>query len=190
MAVMCLLAAGCGEVSRGHREGEIPRELLLAARPIGHGPRFHPPARGPVIGACARRLGRRFPVHLELFAANRVVLVARGIGARRPFRLTGGRIVGAHCYGSVVTLEPTGVVLVRLGERLTVGDVFRGWGEQLSRRRLAGFSGRSGVRAYVGGVPWHAAPSAIPLHEHAEIVLEVGPYVPPHRAYNFPPLPG
>jgi hypothetical protein len=25
-----------------------------------------------------------------------------------------------------------------------------------------------------------------PLSEHAEIVIEVGPYVPPHPSYSFP----
>jgi len=27
----------------------------------------------------------------------------------------------------------------------------------------------------------------VPLTAHAEVVLEVGPYVPPHRSYTFPP---
>jgi len=27
----------------------------------------------------------------------------------------------------------------------------------------------------------------VPLARHSEIVLEVGPYVPPHRSYTFPP---
>jgi len=27
----------------------------------------------------------------------------------------------------------------------------------------------------------------VPLTRHAEIVLEIGPYVPPHLSYAFPP---
>jgi hypothetical protein len=27
----------------------------------------------------------------------------------------------------------------------------------------------------------------VPLTPHAEIVLEVGPHVPPHASYTFPP---
>ena len=34
---------------------------------------------------------------------------------------------------------------------------------------------------------WRGSPSAVTLEPHSEIVLEVGPYVPPHRSYTFPP---
>jgi hypothetical protein len=43
------------------------------------------------------------------------------------------------------------------------------------------------VRAYVGGRRWLAAPQDIPLRRHAQIVLVVGPAVPVHPAYAFPP---
>ena len=86
---------------------------------------------------------------MELFAANRVVLVAAGIGARPPLRWSEGRIAAARCFGALATLEPTGVVLVRPGARLTVADLFRSWGQPLSARRMASFRGR--VRVYVGG---------------------------------------
>jgi hypothetical protein len=49
-----------------------------------------------------------------------------------------------------------------------VGAVFRSWGQPLSATRLASFR-------------------AVPLTRHAEIVLEVGPHVPPHSSYAFPP---
>ena len=54
------------------------RRCSREARPIGHGARFHPPASGPVIGRCRPALGSRVGAHVELFAANRVVLVAAG----------------------------------------------------------------------------------------------------------------
>jgi hypothetical protein len=156
------------------------------ARPIGHGAAFHPPARGPVLGGCRPTPGRRTGTHLELFARDRVVLVASGIGVRGPLRHSGGRIVRARCYGSVMTLDPTGVIRVRAGTRATVGDVFAAWGRILAARRMLSFRGR--VRAYVDGRRWtRGAPAAIPLTRRAEIVLEVGPYVEPHRRYHFPP---
>ena len=65
------------------------------------------------------------------------------------------------------------------------GIRFRAWGRTLSARRMLSFHGP--VSAYVGGRPWHGAPGAIPLRRHAEIVLEVGPHVPPHRRFSFPP---
>ncbi len=88
-----------------------PPALVREARPIGREPRFHPPARGPVVGACRPYLGLRHGVHVEIFAANRVVLVAAGLGTKPPLQRSEGRIVAARCYGSLVTLEPTGVVL-------------------------------------------------------------------------------
>jgi hypothetical protein len=128
-------------------------------------------------------------VHVELFAANRVMLIAAGIGTHPPRRFDSGRISGARCYGDLVTVEPTGVILVAPGRRLTVSDLFRSWGQPLSSSRLAGFSAprRTRVEAFVNGRPWRRGPGTIPLSHHAEIVLEVGPHVPPHAFYTFPP---
>jgi hypothetical protein len=67
---------------------------------------------------------------------------------------------------------------------LTVGDLFRVWGQPLGPRRLAGF--RGAVSAWVGGRPWRGDPRTIPLRRHAEIVLEVGGYIPPHTFFLFP----
>jgi hypothetical protein len=165
-----------------------PPALLRQARPIGRAPRFHPPVTGPVVGPCRRQLGPRDAVHIELFAANRVVLLAPGIGLRPPIRREEGRIVRAACYGDVVTLEPTGVVLTRPHRRLSLSAVFRAWGQPLSRRRLASFSASAhAVRVFVDGRHFSGPPGEVPLTHHSEIVLEAGPYVPPHRRYTFPP---
>ncbi len=144
---------------------------------------------GPIVGRCRPGLGFRDGVHIEVFAANLVVLVAAGIGTRPPLRLSAGRITQAACYGDLVTLEPTGVVLVRRGIRLRLSDVFRSWGQPLSSRRLVSFRAKAGERvlAFVDGRRWGRAPGRIPLRRHAEIVLEVGPPVPPHSRYTFPP---
>jgi hypothetical protein len=191
VAATTLATAGCG-VS-GHRahsltgsRAGLPRTLVQEARPIGRGPAFHPTVRGGPIDRCRPRLGPRVGVHLELFAANRVVLVAAGIGVRPPVRRVDGRIVSARCFGALVTRDPTGIVLMRTGTRLTVGDLMRSWGQRLARKQLLSFRGM--VTAYVDGRRWTAtSPAQIPLTSHAEIVLEVGPYVPPHRSFTFPP---
>lgn len=188
-----MLAAACGSTATKSGPSVAtpapPAALVAEARPIGRGPRFQPPARGPVLGACTRRLGARDGVHLEVFGANRVVIVPTGIGTRQPLQFSAGRIAGAGCYGEVVTLDPTGVLLVRPGARLVLADLFRSWGEPLSRRRLASFtaSPRDPVAVFVDGRPWRGLPAAVPLRRHSEIVLEVGPHVPPHTAYTFPP---
>jgi hypothetical protein len=187
---------GCGAtrhlVTTGARPtsgSEIPRALLLRARPIGAGPRFHPAPTGGVLGRCVRGLGPRSAVHVEVFAANRVVIVPAGIGVQLPFTLSAGRIVRAHCYGELVTLEPTGVVLVRTGARTALSDLFRAWGQPLSLRLLTSFAAPAGrrVTVFVDGQRWRGAPGSVPLTSHAEIVLEIGPHVPPHTSFTFPP---
>jgi hypothetical protein len=186
--------AGCGAghsaPSHGRRSSATAvAALVREARPIGRGRRFRPADRGPVLGPCRPRLGPRYGVHVELFAADRVVMVAAGIGTRPPRRRFEGRIANAGCYGNLVTLEPTGVVLLRPGARLSLGALFRSWGQPLTRRRLGPFAARAGqsVVVFVGGRRWTAAPGEVPLVRHSEIVLEVGPRVPPHVRYAFPP---
>jgi hypothetical protein len=126
----------------------------------------------------------RYGSHLELFAANRVVIVPAGIGTLPPRNRLSGRITSARCYGSLVTLEPTGLVLVASGARPTLADLFRAWGQPLSGQRLGPFNGR--VRVFVDGRPTPGSPRSVSLARRAVIVLEVGPYVPPHTSYRFP----
>jgi hypothetical protein len=184
-------AAAPGHRAAARHGDGVPASLAASARPIGVGPRFRPPARDGQSARpphCLPTVGRRYGVHLELFAADRVVLVAPGIGVRAPRRSVGGRITRAKCYGALATIDPTGVVLVRPGARLTVGDVFAAWGRPLRARRLLSFRACGRVRAYVDGRRWtQTSPAAIPLTRHAEIVLELGPYVPPHRSFTFAP---
>jgi hypothetical protein len=188
-AVLGVLAAGCGSARRVTSTQPIPPQLLREARPIGRGPRFQPGIHGPVLGPCRRAPGARVGVHLELFAANRVVIIPAGIGTLAPRTYSAGRISSARCYGDLVTLDPTGLVLVRPGRRLTVGSLFRSWGQPLSPTRLASFPAPAGtqVAVFVDGRRQEGSPGGVPLARHAEIVLEVGPHVPPHPSYTFPP---
>ena len=183
------LLAGCGTTAPPPPPSGLPPGLVAQVRPIGRGGRFHPPATGPVLGACRSALGPHFGVHIELFAASKVVLVPAGIGTRPPRTYSLGRISKARCYGSLVTLEPTGVVLVREGARMLLSDVFRSWGQRLGPRALLSFAAPAGTGlvVYVGGRRWIGEPGAVPLARHAEIVVEVGPHVPPHTSYTFPP---
>lgn len=181
------LLAGCGATPHLDPLSGVPRALLREARPIGHGPRFDPPVTGHVLGRCASGLGRRFGVHVEVFAANRVALLPAGIGTRPPRRYAGGRISGAACYGELVTIDPTGLVLVRPGRPFTIAALFRSWGQPLTSHRLASFTSLRPVAGFVNGHRWTGPAGGIPLGRHWEIVLEVGPHVPPHAAYAFPP---
>lgn len=142
---------------------------MLVPTPIGVGPAYHPqPA---MHGACAEAQARPRRAHLELFANRRVVIVPARIGVRSP-----------TCRARVWTLDPTGVV--RFGRRATLGEIFAVWGKRLTPTRLLTFSGR--VRLYVDGVRRRGDPRRLVLRDTAEIVLEVGAYVPPHRSYVFP----
>jgi hypothetical protein len=158
--------------------------LLIAAAllpvPIGVGPRYHP-APG-THGTCRRASlaeGRR--VHLEIFALRRVVIVPAAIGVRKP-RLRFGRVVGAYCRATIWSTDASGVV--RFTGKAHLGDVFRVWGRPLGDGRLLGFRGR--VRVYRNGRRVAADPRLVPLVDRAELVLEVGGYVPPHPGFRFP----
>jgi hypothetical protein len=183
---------------RGHRLAPLACVLAVALpgaaaavgpipSPIGVGPRYHPaPAALPLAGLrCADEERPRFGVHLELFAERQVVIVPAGIGVAPPLRRQGAYVLGGRCSYPVRTREPTGVIEVERGASLTLGQLFAVWGQPLSRTRLAGFASRGPILAFVGGRRQLGDPRAIPLRPHAEIVLELGGYVPPHSSFLF-----
>ena len=115
-------------------------------------------------------------------------MIPAGIGVAPPRVRKGAYVRGGRCSYPVRTLEPTGLIEVVEGTRVTLGEFFDVWGQSLSTRRLLGFRARPGeqVDAFVNGVRWHGDPRAIPLNRHAAIVLEIGGYFPPTRRYVFP----
>lgn len=184
LAVILIVLSGCGAGGS--------TQLPTSAPSVGPEARHRPPSLGgraaralPIRGLnCTRAAGRPFGVHLELFAARRVVLIPPGIGIAPPRVRRGAYVPRGRCSYPLRTHEPTGVVEVAV-PRLTLGQLFAVWGQPLRPTGMTGFSGR--VRAYVNGRAWHDAPGRIPLQRHAQIVLEVGGQVPPHRTYRFPP---
>jgi hypothetical protein len=195
-AAAATLLAGCGSTATSaavsvklrRADAGIPKSLLAGERPIGRGPRFTPQATGPVPGPCEPRLGPRAAAHIEVFGENKVVLLATGIGTQGPRRTVAGRIIRARCFGKLVTLDPTGTVYFRPNSGATVGDLFTAWGQPLSATRIASFTGSS-VSVYVNGRRRRGAAQSVPLRAGDEIVLEVGPHVPPHKHFTFPPPP-
>jgi hypothetical protein len=199
VAALAALASGCGGGDRTTAPiGSTalpPHDPTAIPLSVGPGARYRPrslsrtaAAGRPIEGLrCARRGRVRFGVHVELFANRRVVIVPAGIGIAPPRREAGAYVKGGRCSYPLRTREPTGVVEIEGGRRLTLGDLFAVWGQPLSRRRVASFGADGGaVEAYVGGRPWRGDPRAIPLRRHAQIVLEVGGHVPPHARYRFP----
>jgi hypothetical protein len=147
--------------------------------PVGRGPRYRPPAvasaAAPVGTLTCGPAGKTFLVHVELFAHRRVVIVPGGIGVGR-----------SGCVYPARTRTPTGVVEVARGAKLRLGDLFRIWGRRLGPRSLLSFRSASPVRAYLGGKRFHGSPAGVPLTPGAQIVVELGAYVPPHPSYLFP----
>jgi hypothetical protein len=147
--------------------------------PIGPGPRYRPPARqldGRPLGALRCVSGRAvFRVHVEVFVNLRVVIVPSGIGR------------ASHCDYPIRTRSPIGVLDVARGTVLTIGDLFRLWGQTLTRHRIASFHSRLPVRAYVAGRLVRGDAARVRLTPRAQIVVELGAYVPPHRSFLFPP---
>jgi hypothetical protein len=182
--------AGCG-ASKPAATNHLPGDYVPL--PAGRGAPYHPPAvspavaqRHPIAGLRCRRGSRpAYAIHLELYAHHLVLPVPAGIGIAPPQRRQGAYVRAGGCVYAVRTYEPTGVVVVDTGRALTLGALFSVWGQPLSRDRLAGFRGR--MRSFLGGRPWNGSPAQIPLGRHAEIVLEIGTAVPPHRSYLFPP---
>jgi hypothetical protein len=164
--------------------------------PIGVGALYHPTPTSPQVARarpvgrlrCSNARTRRLGVHLELFLGRRVVIVPAGIGVAPPLERDGAFVRSGRCSYPVRTLQPTGVLEVEAGSRLTLGDLFSVWARPLSRSRLAGYRVKRGdrVRAFVAGCEWLGPLRRIPLRRHAQIVLEAGGYVPPHAAFLFP----
>jgi hypothetical protein len=157
--------------------------------PIGVGPQFTlaagDPARVPGLDCATGRQPTR-SVHVELFAGGRALLLPAGIGVAPPRRMAAGTVVDGRCQYPLATLDPTGTVRISVTRTLYLGDLFRVWGQPLDAHHLCGFRSRTPVRAYVNGRRWQGAVGAIPLRRHAEIVVEIGPYVRPHARYVFP----
>lgn len=161
--------------------------------PVGRGPEFRLPAvsedvarRRPLDGlSCTRVQSRAYAIHLELYGRRLVAPIPAGIGIAPPQVHEGAYVRGGACWYPLRTYEPTGVVVVDSGHRVTLGTLFDVWGQPLSGERVGRF--RGAVSAFVGGHRWPGDPRAIPLSRHAEIVLETGGHVIPHPAYRFPP---
>jgi hypothetical protein len=170
-----------------------PAPPSMRPTPIGVGARYRPAAasrevrRGEPIGElrCASG-GDRFGIHLELFAFGRVVVVPSGIGVAAPLRVRGAEVSALGCSYPARTLAPTGVVEILRGSRLRLRDLFRIWNQPLGHGQLAGFTSSSPLLVFVNGQRWKGDPSDIPLRRHAQIVLELGAFVPPHPRFLFP----
>jgi hypothetical protein len=180
LVALALVAAcaGCGGSTGG--EGPITGPPIVT-RPIGVGPAF----RLPALGARARRalpvgalrcttgpLAGPIVAHLEIFAHRETLIIPPGVGT-----------VAGRCRYPLRTRDPTGLITAsRPG--LTLKDLFAIWGQAFSQGRFASFHGP--ILAFVDGRRVRDNIGDISIRHHAQIVLEVSGYVPPHAHYVFP----
>jgi hypothetical protein len=156
--------------------------------PVGPGPRFTPPpgtAAAAVSGLGCSASGPTFRIHLELFVDRKVMIVPAGIGVPGPSTRSGATVKPRGCTYPVYTVAPDGIVRVARSANLRLADFFRVWGQTLAPHRLASFSSPRPLRAYVDGKLVRGPAGAIRLTSHAQIVLELGAYVPPHPFFLF-----
>jgi hypothetical protein len=177
LVLACAVALwGCGDAA-----APPPRPAVV---PIGVTRDHRPPPLSPAtrralpVGElrCTRSEPPRYGVHVEVFATREVVIVPAGIGVAPPHRGRPPYVRSGRCSYPLRTREPTGVVEVARGVRLTLGDLFAVWGRPLRERHV-----------WVAGRRWRGDPRAIPLTRHAQIVLSDDAHVPVHASYVFPP---
>jgi hypothetical protein len=191
LALTAYVWTGCGGSATPVRAPLDP-----SAPRFGPAPRWRPPALSPASAAgrplgglrCTRASRTRLRAHLEVFVDGLDVLIPPGIGVAAPQRRDGAYVTGGSCYYPLRTTDPTGVIEVASGRRLTLGDLFDVWGQALSQRRMLDFGARPGrrVTVFVDGRRWPGGVRAVPLRRHASIVLELGRRVARHPVYLFP----
>jgi hypothetical protein len=197
--LLVVAIAGCGTTHPARvihtYTGPLPADYLPLT--LGAGRDYRPAAASARVRTaksidglkCATRRGVRYGAHIEMFAHRHVIAIPAGIGIAPPLEQSGAHVLSGRCYYPAITTQPTGVIELRDGARLTLGELFDIWGQPLSTRIVGSFSAASGsaVVAYFDGRRWQGDARAIPLQRHALIVLEVGGHVPPHLVYLFPP---
>jgi hypothetical protein len=205
LGVAVAAIAACG-FSDGGKSAKTPppgatQKPLPKPMFFGSGPRYRPPAYGGDVKAgrpigrfaCAHAARRtRFLAHVEVIADGRVAIMPSGIGIAPPQVRHGAYVFGGPCEYDLRTHEPTGLIEVAAERPVTVGDLFRVWGQLLSSTRLLSFAAEPGRRvvAFVGTRRWpDADPRSIPLQRHTTVTLEVGRLVAPRSTYAFPKSP-
>ena len=205
----CALLCGCAQQGPAPRRpvrqpsaGAQPAafaDYLASSRRVGRGVGFRPSARGSrgdrgasIDGMrCARKRSVGSVAHVEIFVADHVVIVPAGIGLAPPIRQRGPHLLVGRCAYPLWTVDPTGLVLLGPDRSYTLGQLFAVWEQPLGRSVVAGFhaTAHERVRVFVDGRRSQGAPAGVPLAPQSQVTIELGPYVPPHSSYRFPPPP-
>lgn len=175
--------AGCGASAPQWTPPPPPRIDDPSLIPVAVGPTraYTPAARAPAEACAPGPVRGRYRAHVELFAHRHAVVIPAGIGLRHPRENDLGRIEQARCRAPIRTLDPTGVVEFDRAD-LRLSDLFAVWGQPYDDERLLSFRGPTEVFAAGRRVT-----GDVPLRDRAQLVVELGGFIPPHRSFNFPP---
>lgn len=162
--------------------------------PIEAGPLLAPasttqtaPVHGITCGA-SEQLAYHIHVHLQVYVDGAPRALPGGVGipgSAVEASSEGPVAAGGSCLYWLHTHAPDGVVHIESPTRrlYTLGDFFAVWHQPLTSAQVAGAPGQ--VTALVDGRRWSGAPSAIPLHPHEAIQLDVGHPTPPFHPVSW-----
>ena len=123
---------------------------------------------------CDRMEGTAYHIHahLDIFDHGKAVAVPADVG----------RPLFSQCFYWLHTHTSDGIIHVEspVVKTFTLGQFFAIWGEPLSRTRAVDAKVRKGetMTVWVNGTRYAGDPNAIPLAQHTEITLDVGPPAP------------
>jgi hypothetical protein len=141
----------------------------------------------PILGGFAEHLH----VHLDIFDNGSPVTVPAGIGLVDPVGDPDeGTTSAADIFSPLHTHDTSGIVHIETSAPpldMTLGQFFDVWQVRLGNGCLGATC--TGLRAWVNGFEWTGDARSIPLTQHAEIVLALGPTYPSPvpSSYDFPP---
>jgi hypothetical protein len=123
--------------------------------------------------------------HLTLIANGTQRAIPLAIGVVTPV-VVEGFVVAGSCFYWFHTHDATGIIHLEapVTTTLTLGDFFAIWGEPLDRSNVAGFQGA--VTAFVDSARYDGDLGAIPITEHLQVTLVVGPVPTNIPTYTLP----
>jgi len=143
--------------------------LIAALPPVAE--RFIPTGQ-PVHGIrCERMEGTAMHIHqhLAIFDHGKPVPIPEDVG----------RPLFAGCFYWLHTHTPNGIIHVEspVVRSFSLADFFAIWGQPLSRTDVAGAKLRPGdkMTIWIDGRRYTGDPRSIPLTEHEDITIDVGP---------------
>jgi len=143
--------------------------LIAALPPVAE--RFIPTGQ-PVHGIrCERMEGTAMHIHqhLAIFDHGKPVPIPEDVG----------RPLFAGCFYWLHTHTPNGIIHVEspVVRSFSLADFFAIWGQPLSRTDVAGAKLRPGdkMTIWIDGRRYTGNPRSIPLTEHEDITIDVGP---------------